>query len=118
MVCVNSTSGTLALDNGIPVVVLGDAVYDVPGITHQAGLDRFWREPERPNAELYSAFKKVLHAKCLVRGGLASASAIEILVQNSIERLLAEGNMPAVATPIDSPCADAAEGRSRLFVPQ
>jgi len=94
MVCVNSTSGTLALENGVPVVVLGDAVYDVPGITHQAGLDCFWRNPERPDTELYAAFKKVLHAKCLVRGGLASASATEKLVQNSIDRLLAEDSMP------------------------
>jgi capsular polysaccharide export protein len=93
MVCVNSTSGTLALDKGLPVVVLGDAVYDVPGITHQSGLDRFWKEPERPDAGLYAAFKKALHAKCLVRGGLASASATDILVQNSIERLLAEDSI-------------------------
>ena len=96
MVCVNSTSGTLALENGIPVVVLGDAVYDVPGITHQSGLDRFWSEPQRPDAELYAAFKKSLHAKCLVRGGLASASATETLVRNSVERLLAEDSMPIV----------------------
>ena len=94
MVCVNSTSGTLALENSIPVVVLGDAVYDVPGITHQSGLDRFWKDPERPDAELYAAFKKALHAKCLVRGGLASASATETLVDNSVERLLAEDSMP------------------------
>ena len=90
MVCVNSTSGTLALEVGLPVVVLGDAVYDVRGVTHQAGLDRFWLDPEVPDSQLYEAFKQVLHAKCLVRGGLASASAMETLVRNSIERLLAE----------------------------
>jgi capsular polysaccharide export protein len=83
------------LENGIPVVVLGDAVYDVPGITHQSGLDRFWRCPERPDANLYAAFKKALHAKCLVRGGLASASATETLVDNSVERLLSEDAVPA-----------------------
>lgn len=94
MVCVNSTSGTLALEHGAPVVVLGDAVYDVPGITHQAGLDSFWSNPERPDPGLYAAFKKALHAKCLVRGGLASASATETLVQNSVERLLAEDSFP------------------------
>ncbi|HVF36643.1 MAG TPA: capsular biosynthesis protein [Sphingomicrobium sp.] len=97
LVCVNSTSGTLALENGIPVVVLGDAVYDVPGITHQAGLDNFWQRPEQPDRELYAAFKKALHAKCLVRGGLASTSATETLIRNSVERLLAEDSMPIVA---------------------
>lgn len=112
MVCVNSTSGTLALENGIPVVVLGDAVYDVPGITHQSGLDRFWNAPEFPDPELYLAFKKALHAKCLVRGGLASASAMETLVTNSVERLLAEDNLP-IGSDIDALAAnDRREARS------
>lgn len=96
MVCVNSTSGTLALETGTPVVVLGDAVYDVPGVTHQSSLDSFWRNPERPDRELYAALKKALHAKCLVRGGLGSASATATLVQNSVERLLAEDSIPIV----------------------
>lgn len=89
MVCVNSTSGTLALEHGLPVVVLGDAVYDVGGITHQSGLDRFWTTPESPDPQLYEAFKRTLHAKCLVRGGLASKSAVAALVDSSIERILA-----------------------------
>lgn len=91
MVCVNSTSGTLALEVNRPVVVLGDAIYDIRGITHQAGLDRFWTDAEPPDPALYDGFKRVLHAKCLVRGGLASKSAVEILVENSVTRLLAEG---------------------------
>lgn len=90
MVCVNSTSGTLALEVGLPVAVLGDAVYDVPGVTHQGGLDRFWTSPEVPDCQLYDAFKRVLHARCLVRGGLASASGVRTLIANSVERLLAD----------------------------
>ena len=90
MVCVNSTSGTLGLEAGCPVVVLGDAIYDVTGITHQSGLDKFWAAPEAPDAPLYEAFKRSLHAKCLVRGGLASESAVRILVEISVARLLAE----------------------------
>ncbi|MFA5969801.1 MAG: capsular biosynthesis protein [Sphingomonas sp.] len=88
MVCVNSTSGTLALETGIPVIVLGDAIYDVPGVTHQGALDRFWQAPEAPDMTLYDAFKRVLHARCLVRGGLASESAIRTLLDNTIDRLI------------------------------
>ena len=91
MVCVNSTSGTLALEVGIPVAVLGDAVYDIPGITHQAGIDLFWSSPEMPDPVLYEAFKRMLHARCLVRGGLASESAVRTLVANSVKRLKSEG---------------------------
>lgn len=90
MVCVNSTSATLALEVGTPVAVLGDAIYDIPGITQRGHLDNFWSRPVAPDAELYAAFKRVLHAKCLVRGGLASASATAILVRNSVARLLAD----------------------------
>lgn len=95
IVCVNSTSGTLGLEVGIPVIVLGDAVYDVPGITHQTGLDQYWANPELPDRKLYDAFKRTLHAQCLVRGGLASESAIRILVRNSVDRLLADDLVPA-----------------------
>ena len=97
MVCVNSTSGTLAINAGIPVIVLGEAVYDVPGITHQGLLDKFWSRPERPDPELYRAFKKLLHAKCLVRGGLASESATRTLIANSVERLLSEAPASKIA---------------------
>jgi len=90
MVCVNSTSGTLALEGGTPVIVLGEAVYDVPGITYQGQLDEFWSAPGKPDRALYAAFKRMLHAKCLVRGGLASESAIRILIDSSVERLLAK----------------------------
>ncbi|MEO6091856.1 MAG: capsular biosynthesis protein [Novosphingobium sp.] len=94
MVVVNSTSGTLALEVGIPVIVLGDAVYDVPGVTHHGLLDDFWSRPEPPSRHLYQAFKKLLHARCMVRGGLASESASQTLVANSIERLLSEWSAP------------------------
>ena len=97
MVCVNSTSGTLALEAGLPVVVLGDAVYDVRGVTHQSGLDNFWIAPEAPDRSLYEAFKRLLHTRCLVRGGLASKSALAILVENGVERLLA----PIEQAPVD-----------------
>ena len=88
MVCINSTSGTLGLAMGKPVVVLGDAVYDIPGLTHSGGLDGFWSDPETPDPVLYDAFKRSLHARCLVRGGLASASAMRILIENSVDGLL------------------------------
>ena len=110
MVCVNSTSGTLGLDVGIPVIVLGDAVYDVPGVTHQGGLDRFWSAPERPDPELYEAFKKVLHAKCLVRGGYASESATRILLRNSLNRLLWED--PISRVPVTTLAGNQEEGTS------
>lgn len=87
LVCVNSTSATLALARGTPVCTIGEAIYDIDGLTHQKHLDSFWREPTAPEAGLYSAFRRVLVDRCLVRGGLASESAVTILIDSMIERL-------------------------------
>lgn len=86
-VTVNSTSATFALAAQVPVVALGSAVYAIGGVTHQGLLDDFWQAPLRPDPAVYEAFRRVLHARCLVRGGIASKSATRILVQSSIERL-------------------------------
>jgi capsular polysaccharide export protein len=87
MVCVNSTSATLALAAGSPVCTLGDAVYNIPGLTCQRHLDEFWGEPTPPEPGLYGAFRRVLVDRCLVRGGLASESAVQTLIKSMLERL-------------------------------
>ncbi|NUT00698.1 MAG: capsular biosynthesis protein [Sphingomonas sp.] len=89
MVCVNSTSATLALAAGTPVCTLGDAIYNVPGLTFGGHLDEFWIDPPEPAEGLYQAFRKVLVDRCLVRGGLASESAVNTLVESMTERLCA-----------------------------
>jgi capsular polysaccharide export protein len=89
LVCVNSTSATLALEHGTPVCTLGDAIYDIAGLTHQHHLDSFWSSPTSPDAGLYAAFRRVLVDRCLVRGGLASESAVAELVENVARRLCA-----------------------------
>src|SRR5205823_7889479 len=45
IVTVNSTVGTTALGSGVPVKVLGNAVFDIPGLTSQQPLDEFWNQP-------------------------------------------------------------------------
>lgn len=87
MVTVNSTSGTLGLTAGTPVFVLGSAIYDIPGITHQGRLDQFWTAPVPPEKARYEAFRRVLHDRCLILGGLASQSAIATLIDSTLERL-------------------------------
>ena len=88
LVTVNSTSGTLGLAAGTPVFVLGSAIYDIPGITHQGRLDHFWTAPTPPERAKYEAFRRVLHARCLISGGFASQSAIATLIESTLARLL------------------------------
>lgn len=87
VVTINSTTGTLAIAAGVPVITLGDAIYDMPGITFQDGLDAFWGTPERPDAATFAAFRRVLIDRCLVAGGFFSEAAISKLVDGSVARL-------------------------------
>lgn len=86
MVTINSTSGTLGLARGIPVVVLGTAIYDLPGLTFQHGLDRFWTEVTPPDADTFAAFRRVLIEHCLIPGGFFSDEALEKVVTHAVSR--------------------------------
>ena len=90
VVTVNSTTGTLALREGTPTKVLGQAVYDMPRITHQGSLDAFWAHPVAPEPAVYDAFCRVLRDRCLVHGGYNSEEGLGRLVDGSVRRLLAD----------------------------
>jgi capsular polysaccharide export protein len=116
LICVNSTSATLALDVDTPVCTIGDAIYDIPGLTHQEHLDTFWNQPTAPEPGLYRAFRRVLVDRCLVRGGLASESAVTILVDSMIERLQLNRVSPATVRQFESGSPSRRDG-SAAFVP-
>ncbi len=88
LITVNSTTGTLALACGVPVITLGYAVYDMPGITHQDGLETFWHAPSKPDEEIFAAFRSVLIDRCLVPGGFFSDQALDITVEGVVNRLM------------------------------
>lgn len=90
MVTVNSTAGTLALIEGKPVAVMGNAVYDIVGITHQGGLDRFWWDPEAPNLSIFDAFYKVLVDRCLLHGAFLSEEGVLMMIDAAVARLTTE----------------------------
>jgi capsular polysaccharide export protein len=71
---------------GVPVVALGHAVYDVPDITYQAGLDAFWQAPVAPDATTFAAFRRVLIERCLIPGGFFSEEALDKVVRHAIAR--------------------------------
>jgi len=87
MVTVNSTSGTFGLASGVPVVVLGHAVYDVPDLTFQGGLDAFWQNPVPPDPATFAAYRRVLIERCLIPGGFFSDEALDKVVRHAVARL-------------------------------
>jgi len=55
-VVMNSTVGLSSLYHQTPTKCLGTAVYDIPGLTHQGPLDRFWTAPGAVDEELRTRF--------------------------------------------------------------
>lgn len=62
VVLVNSTVGLSALHHATPLMVCGDAIYDIPGLTFQGALDEFWNEANisTVDTELYLRFRNYL----------------------------------------------------------
>ena len=69
VVTVNSTVGVTALHHGVPVKVLGNAVFDVAGLTCQAPLAAFWHDQRPPDPALMDAFLRALVGTTQVKGG-------------------------------------------------
>lgn len=72
MVTLNSTSGISALIHAMPVLTLGRASYNIPGLTYQGALDDFWANPGQPDAQLFSAFQRLHMNKTQINGNFYS----------------------------------------------
>ena len=87
IVTINSTIGVTALHLGVPVKALGNAVFDVPGLTCQSPLDRFWRAPTPPDPGLMAAFLRALVGTTQVKGGYYEPASQGCAIAGFIERL-------------------------------
>lgn len=67
-VVINSTAALSSIHHGIPVKVMGKAIYDLPGLTNQAPLAHFWKHPEAPNKRFYQRFRAYLIANTQING--------------------------------------------------
>lgn len=87
LVTINSTIGVTALAAGIPVIALGAAVYNLQGLIHQEGIDRFWQTPQAPDPVLFDAFRRVVAARTQIHGGYYSKQAIDCAVAGALDRM-------------------------------
>jgi capsular polysaccharide export protein len=56
VVVINSTVGLQSLYHNIPVKVMGEAIYNIPGLTFQGSLDDFWKNPGKIDRTLFRKF--------------------------------------------------------------
>jgi capsular polysaccharide export protein len=87
LVVVNSTSGLTGIVRGRPVMALGNAVYGIPGLTHQGDLASFWTAPCPPDPALVDAALRVLAGRTQIRGGLYSKDALAVAVPETVRWL-------------------------------
>jgi capsular polysaccharide export protein len=59
-ITINSTVGLSSVYHDTPVKVMGTAVYDMPGLTHQGSLASFLANPTKPDRQLYENFSRWL----------------------------------------------------------
>ncbi|MGU7771054.1 capsule biosynthesis protein [Burkholderia sp. MR1-5-21] len=87
VVVVNSTVGLSALHHERPLVALGTAIYNMPGLTWQGKLDDFWRNGKRPDMHLYHAFLDYVMHHTQINGDFYTRTGIEMAVAGAVERL-------------------------------
>ena len=97
VVLVNSTVGLATLRLGRPLKVLGTALYDIPGISDQQPLARFWQNPLAPQQSLADEFLTVVETYTQIRGDLFSKAGIELAAAEAAG--VVAGQTPRLPTP-------------------
>jgi capsular polysaccharide export protein len=87
VVVVNSTTGISALYHKRPLVALGTAMYCMPGLTWQHGLDSFWEGGEAPDLKLFDAFLDYVIHHTQINGDFYTRTGIEMATAGTVERL-------------------------------
>jgi capsular polysaccharide export protein len=100
VVTINSTVGLRAIVDHLPTHALGEALYKVPGLTHEGPLDRFWTEGRPPDPVLREAFIRGI-AHCLqIRGVYYNRPGLDAAVEAATQRLhLGLVNAPVIEPP-------------------
>ena len=69
-VLINSTVGISSLYHNTPVKALGEAIYDIEGLTFQGSLESFWNAPGKVDRNLFRRFRSYLIDKTQINGSL------------------------------------------------
>ena len=102
VVVVNSTTGLSALTHGRPVKVLGNAIFNVPGMTFQGSLGEFWHAKSPPDPELLAAFRRVVLARTQINGSFFTEAGLALAVDGVLKRMQLVPPAAAAAVPARS----------------
>ena len=111
LLTINSTSGVVAIEAGVPTLVLGDTFYRVPGLAVSADdpheMDSFWTSPTRPDAALAHAFISRVRADSLLPGSFYDPTTWDLLCDHVVRRVWSgvparpqPATVPAISRPM------------------
>lgn len=89
VIAANSTVGLHAIRAGAPVLTMGEAVYNLPGLTHQGPLRRFWTAPEAPEPGFADTFQRALAGTIQIRGSFYARGGMEDAAAEIARRIAA-----------------------------
>jgi capsular polysaccharide export protein len=89
-VTVNSTAGQQVLWRGIPLRILGTAVYGKPEFVSDQSLPDFFAAPRSPDAAAYRDFRQFLLQTSQVPGGFYSAKGRRQVIRQVVDLILAD----------------------------
>jgi capsular polysaccharide export protein len=112
VVTINSTVGVHALRALRPVIALGAAVYDAPGLTHRGGLDAFWTAPDAPDPAAVAAFVATLADRFQVKGSFYNREGRRAAAAEMAARIMA-GRVGPGPGPLGAPPRAAALAAAR-----
>ncbi len=81
VITVNSTAAPQALWRGLPVAVLGRAIYCKPSLASEQPLAAFLRQPQRPDLRAYWLFRRFLVETSQVAGSFYAREGIDRLAE-------------------------------------
>jgi capsular polysaccharide export protein len=76
VVTINSTAGISALIHNKPLKVMGNALYDIKGMTYQGHLHQFWTADFKPDMRLFEKFRGYLLANTQINAVYYSSSTM------------------------------------------
>ena len=78
-VTINSTVGLTSIDYGIPTMVMGDAVYDIEGLTNKGiSLRKFWHRHKKPDRTLFLKYKRYIVEQTQLNGSFYGKMPAEL----------------------------------------
>ncbi len=102
VITINSTVGLHSLRDGVPVKVLGTAIYDVVGLTHQGTLGSFWKLPQPVDKALCDDLVSAMAATIQVHGSFYNAAGRKAACEEISARIL-RGGVNSLGSFIDPP---------------